>query len=227
MDADRLSPLPDRPCPPESLTERILAWVRWYGAARLLAGAATIVVVALASWWLFRAGPPPAEAGLPMATRQPSAPTGGSAPTTTPKPSVLVVHVSGEVARPGVVSLPAGARVIDAVAAAGGPTASAEIERINLAALLVDGAKVHIPAPGESAPAVAGAQPAGQPAGPLDLNAATAEQLDQLPGIGPSTAAAIIAYREAHGPFGSVDALAEVRGIGPAKLDSLRSLLTV
>jgi competence protein ComEA len=146
----------------------------------------------------------------------------------------LVVHVVGAAVRPGVVQVPSGARVLDAVAAAGGLRLDADPARMNLAARLTDGQRVVVPVVGEPLPAAAGdtaggAGPGsgGGPAGPIDLNLATEAELDALPGVGPATAAAIVAHRSAHGPFRSVDALGEVRGIGPAKLEALRPLVTV
>lgn len=155
----------------------------------------------------------------------------------------LVVHVAGAVAAPGVVRLPQGSRVVDAVAAAGGLRPDAEPDRVNLAAPLTDGQRVVVPilgqpdpvelpgaaapspGPGGSAPADAGATGAlGQP---VDLNTATVEQLDTLPGVGPATASAILDHRTSEGPFRSVDELIEVRGIGEAKLEALRDLVTV
>jgi competence protein ComEA len=122
------------------------------------------------------------------------------------------------------------ARVTDAVAAAGGAGAQADLNVVNLAAALHDGERVYVPKVGEVIPAVvAGEQSTGStdPAGPVNVNSATADQLDVLPGVGPTTAAAIIAHREQHGPFQSVEQLGDVRGIGPAKLDALRGLVTV
>jgi competence protein ComEA len=148
----------------------------------------------------------------------------------------VVVHVAGAVLRPGVLSLPAGSRAVDAVAAAGGLAPGADPDRVNLAAPVTDGMRLTIPLVGQAppvelAPQVPGAASGGgdpsAPAGPIDLNSADAAQLDQLPGVGPSTAAAIIAHRDEHGPFGSVDDLLDVRGIGEAKLDALRDLVTV
>jgi competence protein ComEA len=142
-----------------------------------------------------------------------------------------VVHVAGAVALPGVHDVAAGARVIDAVNAAGGLTPSADGARINLAAPVADGERVYVPAVGEPAPpAVAG--PSGgagssAPSGPLNLNTATADELDGLPGVGPATAAAIIEHRDRIGGFTSVDQLLDVRGIGEAKLEQLRPLVTV
>lgn len=143
----------------------------------------------------------------------------------------LVVHVAGAVANPGLQQLHDGARVADALAAAGGPLANADVSQLNLASPLVDGARVYVPAVGEQVPPELSAGPGGsvtaQSTGPLDLNRATEAQLDALSGVGPSTAAAIVAYRRDHGPFRSVDDLLQVRGIGPSKLEALRSQVRV
>ena len=146
----------------------------------------------------------------------------------------VVVHVAGAVVRPGLVRLHGPARIDDAVGAAGGPLPDADIDRINLAQPVADGVRVYVPRRSESAggtvtpdgaPSPPGADTGGSvssPPAPIDLNAATAEQLDTLPGVGPSTAAAIIEYRRAHGRFDSVDDLEQVHGIGPAKLETIR-----
>ena len=149
---------------------------------------------------------------------------------TTAVASDVVVHVAGAVTAPGVYHLPAGARVIDAITAASGMRTDANADGVNLAAVARDGSRIYVPVVGEAAAVVVGnSDPsvgATLPAGPIDLNTATAEELDQLPGVGPATAAAIVAYRDAHGPFATVDDLADVRGIGPAKLDALRGSVT-
>jgi competence protein ComEA len=146
----------------------------------------------------------------------------------------LLVHVVGAVQRPGVVEVRAGARVADAIDAAGGAKPSADLQRLNLAAPVSDGARVAVPAVGEGAPpldpsTITGAPTsgAGTTEGPINLNTATEGQLDELPGVGPATAAAIVSDREANGPFATVDDLARVRGIGEAKLAALRDLVTV
>ncbi len=147
---------------------------------------------------------------------------------------IVTAHAAGQVAAPGVYSIPAGARVADLVTAAGGLLPEADIDRLNLAARVVDGTRVYIPRRGESPPPEAGAGDAGAPAigggaaapsGPVDLNTATAAQLDTLPGVGPATAAAILTYRARHGRFKSVTELLEVPGIGPAKLEAIRPLV--
>jgi competence protein ComEA len=145
--------------------------------------------------------------------------------------ALVVVHVAGAVVSPGLHELPTGSRVADAIAAAGGLTPAADQARINLAAPVTDGERVYVLAVGEQEPAVAvggGAGPAtGAPSGPVDLNTADAEALDALPGVGPATAAAIIEHRGKVGAFTSVDQLLDVPGIGEAKLEALRDLVTV
>jgi competence protein ComEA len=135
----------------------------------------------------------------------------------------VVVDVTGAVARPGVYRMPAGSRVNDAVRRAGGATAKAELEAVNLAARLADGQQVVVPerGPGGSV-AVAGA---AAEAGPISLGTATVEQLDTIDGIGPVTAAGIIEFRDQHGGLASVDQLDQVSGIGPATMESLRARL--
>jgi competence protein ComEA len=139
----------------------------------------------------------------------------------------VAVHVAGRVRRPGLVRLAAGSRVQDAVRAAGGATAGANLDAVNLARKLVDGEQVRVPGKGEAA--AAPAPPGGgsaTPAGPLDLNTATVEQLEALPGVGEVTAGRIVAYRSAH-PFTSVDELLEVPGIGQRRFEQLKDLVTV
>jgi competence protein ComEA len=138
----------------------------------------------------------------------------------------VVVHVVGEVGAPGVVRLPAGSRVVDAVDAAGGATASAQLSVLNLARVLEDGEQVVVPGVDGSVPVPAAGTGAAAPADDrLDLNAADAAALDALPGIGPVLAGRIVAWREEHGRFSTVDELAEVDGIGPSVLASVRDLV--
>lgn len=133
----------------------------------------------------------------------------------------LVVDVAGAVRRPGLYHLAAGTRIADAVAAAGGATPKADVTLVNLAAPVADGEQVLVPASGQGA-AVDGAP---SPTAPVDLNTASADQLDALPGVGPATAQKIIDYRQAHGPFRNVDELEGVPGIGPSKLAQLKGLV--
>jgi competence protein ComEA len=133
----------------------------------------------------------------------------------------LVVHVTGAVRRPGVYRMPAGSRVDDAVSRAGGASARAQLEAVNLAARLADGQQVVVPerVPGGAAAAGTAAE------GPISLGTATAEQLEEIDGIGPVTAGAIVEFRDEHGGLSSVEQLDQVSGIGPATMESLRSQL--
>ncbi len=151
-------------------------------------------------------------------------------------PDTVTVYAAGAVARPGIYVVPGRARVADVVAAAGGTIAEANLDQLNLAAKVTDAERIYVPRRGEAAPAPADPSTGGTPggpsggpaaAGPIDLNSADATQLDVLPGVGPSTAKAIVAYRNAHGRFRSVTDLLAVPGIGPAKLDAIRPLVTV
>jgi competence protein ComEA len=144
-------------------------------------------------------------------------------------PAPLVVDVAGAPRRPRLYRLRRGARIADALARAGGTTARADVDLVNLAAPVADGEQVLVPAHAGGSPPVGAAGGGGpgppSPSAPVDLNSATAEQLDGLPGIGPVTADKIVAYRQAHGPFTSVDDLDAIPGIGPARIEELRGLV--
>ena len=223
-----------RPAPPRSLVERLREWVVWFGPARLAATALAVIAVAVGGTWLLKGSPSRAEDQLPFATHSTSTSVATVAipeaeTTTTVAPSV-VVYVAGAVAEPGVYTLPPLSRVTDAMSAAGGALATADLDVVNLAATVHDGERIYVPVVGEIVPAVLAGDAVADatiPAGPVNVNTATADQLDVLPGVGPTTAAAIIAFREQHGPFQTVDQLGDVRGIGPAKLEALRGLVTV
>ena len=210
--------MPD-PVPPPTWRDRLdlIASGPGLSPAQLASAAAALVVAAVVAWFLLRQPPgPPAEASMtPVATT-----------STTAAPTVLV-HAAGAVRAPGVYELPAGARVADLLAAAGGATPDADLDRVNLAAPVADGSQVYVPRPGEPVPATSGGGAASTPSGPLDLKTAPHEQLEELPGIGPATAQAILAERDRRGRFASVEELLDVRGIGPAKLDAIRDLVTV
>jgi competence protein ComEA len=133
----------------------------------------------------------------------------------------LVVDVAGAVRHPGLYRLEQGTRIADAVAMAGGATARADIELVNLAAPLADGEQVVVPRRG----AAAASGGTASPSAPLDLNTASLEQLDTLPGIGPSTAQKILDYRQTHGAFHSLADLDAVSGIGPSRLAQLKGLV--
>ena len=173
---------------------------------------------------LFLGGGNAALEAAPVATRAGAAAASNAAETA--EPEGVVGRVAGAVRRPGLYRLPEGSRVADAVREAGGASRRAAIGLVNLAAPLVDGQQVLVPArggSGASAGGVAGAP--GGPSGPLSLSTATLEQLDTLPGVGPVTSQRILDYRERHGPFASVDELDAVPGIGPARLEQLRELV--
>jgi competence protein ComEA len=152
----------------------------------------------------------------------------------------MVVDVAGAVLRPGVYQLERGSVVADAIAAAGGPAVGADLDRLNKAVRLQDGMQVYVPRIGQTAPTqliptaaptqpvpvaapIATAQTGKQPSGPVDINTATLEQLDTLPGIGPALAQRIIAGR----PYSRIEDIMRVPGIGQATFDKLRTLITV
>jgi competence protein ComEA len=141
----------------------------------------------------------------------------------------VVVDVAGEVRDAGVYRMPAGSRVTDAVARAGGPTGKANLDAINLAARLTDGQQVVVPAAVAASAAAAAtstsAGAAGAATGPISLGSATLADLDTIEGIGPVTAQKIIEFRDQHGGVSSIDQLSQISGIGPATMESLRASL--
>jgi competence protein ComEA len=142
-----------------------------------------------------------------------------------PSETSMVVSVVGRVARPGLVTLPDGARVADALRETGGPVPGADLGPLNLARKLADGEQIYVgvpPPPG--AEPVAGATAPGEPE-KVDLNTATLTELDTLPGVGPVTAQSIVDWRAEHGRFDSVDQLREIDGIGPSRFEKLRDLV--
>jgi competence protein ComEA len=201
--------------------------VRVLALAGLLAA-----LLAGAYLWSSRPEPRPAPQAVVRPAAQPAiAPsTGGSTPT--PSPSPLVVDVAGKVHHPGVVSLPPGARVIDAIKEAGGVRPGTKTGTLNLARHVVDGEQILVgvnatPAPTGPPTDTSGASGPAAPGTPMDLNSATATQLDQLPGVGPVLAQRIVDYRTQHGGFRSVDELRQVSGIGDAKYADIKSLVRV
>lgn len=137
----------------------------------------------------------------------------------------LTVHVAGAVVNPGVVTLDPGARVMDAVQQAGGPLPEADLDSLNLAQPVSDGQKITVPRKGEGVGVQDGA--ASREGGRVNINTATKEELERLPGIGPTLAQRILDYREAHGGFRSVDELRKVSGIGPKKFEELKGLVEI
>lgn len=177
------------------------------------AAAVGLVLALVAAWALLRGGGGTAEPAWEPA----------AAPTEVA--GVVVVSVVGEVENPGLVTLNDGARVADALQVAR-PLPGADLIALNQAQLLVDGQQIHVTVLGAAPPPAAAPAPGGATgaaAGAVSLNAATAQELTALPGVGAATAAAIVAHREANGPFRSVDGLLDVKGIGPAKLEAMRA----
>lgn len=187
-------------------------------------GVAALAAV-LAGWWLL--------AGRQHASTAASSPALSlAAPATSASshPAVrVVVDVVGKVRRPGVYRLPDGSRVDDALTAAGGTLPGVDLTQLNLASKLTDGEQIAVGMPGAAsavgAPGTAAAS--GSASAPVDLNTATVQQLDTLPGVGPVLAQRIVDWRTQHGRFDSVDQLQEVSGIGPSRLADLRPLVTV
>lgn len=157
----------------------------------------------------------------------PRAATDGANGNAEPAPGVdvVVVHVLGAVLEPGIIELPLGSRVVDAIAAVRGPTDDADLAGINLARIVADGEQLVVPRIGEVPVSVPAA--GGQSGGLVNINSADATTLETLAGVGPALAARIIAWREQNGPFRSVDELTAVSGIGPSTLDGMRAQVTV
>jgi len=209
------------------------------GDARL--GVAVLVCVSIAAGvaW-FRAGVAPASPAHPAPS--PTSTTFSTttrAPETTTTTGEIVVDVVGAVRAPGVVSLHGSARVLDAIRAAGGAAPGADLERLNLAAKLTDGSRIAVPLIGQPPPAIDPSAVSGSPdpaagdasgagadpSAPVNVNTATETELEDLPGIGPTLAAAIVAERERNGPFRSADDLTRVHGIGAGRLAQLRDFV--
>ena len=219
---------------PESLRGRVAL-----GPAQLAVVAVVVALgLAVTCWWVLRSSPERLEA--PPVTPAPVAltstpPQTGASPVAAQSPgspvaaSRVVVDVTGKVRRPGIVVLDAGARVVDALEAAGGARPRVDLSSLNLARLLVDGEQVVVGVPAPVGAAAAAATPSpGAPPGPLvNLNSASQEQLEALPEVGPVTAQAILAWRDQHGAFTSVDELLEVDGIGDATLSQVAPYVTL
>jgi competence protein ComEA len=194
-----------------------------------------IVVLALtiggAGLWYMRSLPRPIQVAVPggVAPGATSGPSGSStALAASPSAAPVIVDVAGWVRRPGVYAFVAGDRVIDAVERAGGARRGAALSALNLAAPLVDGSQILVPREGATSGSAGGIPgTSGAVGGLVNINTASATELEALPGIGEVLAATIVAYREEHGPFASVDQLEDVSGIGPSTLDEIRDLVAV
>lgn len=210
-------------------------WERWRDDPprwlRLGAALTLALVVAAVGWRALRPPAPPVDvaATIPI--------IGLDVTTTSAPPRPVIVHVVGEVLRPGVYELTAADRIADALDAAGGPTDSAAVGSLNLAAPLVDGSQIRVdhvddiagvvmPGPATTLGPSPGTEKGGA-AAVVDLNRASAAELETLPGVGPATASKIVEHRDRSGPFRSVDDLLAVPGIGPAKLEAVRDRVVV
>jgi len=211
----------------------------WLPQTALGPGPVAVVAVivalglALTAWWALRSKPEPVDTAVPVAAgiATPLAVPGTSVAASPSEPSEVVVHVAGRVRHPGIVVLKPGARVIDAVKAAGGARPGVDLTGINLARPLVDGEQVLVGvgpvAPAAGGPGAVGPGTGVDAAGKVNLNTATEAELEELPGVGPVTAVAIVTFREEHGSFTSVDELLDVSGIGDATLAQIAPHATV
>ena len=218
--------------------------VRWVPSRAAVTGALAVVLLAIGvfgvrvAWARVDGGSTPVSAA-PMASVIPapgaspspagSATVGTASGDAAPTTGQLVVHVVGRVRHPGIVTLPPGSRVVDAVGAAGGAAKGADLSAINLARLVVDGEQIRVPRPGEVVAGTSGGAAGGSSGagGPVSLNTADVTALDTLPGIGPVLAQRIVDWRTENGRFTSIDELGEVSGIGEKLLAQLRSKVTL
>ena len=225
---------------------KVQATIKWFGLSRLIGSVLSLIAVALAGWWLLRVPPPPPEDSIPIASTATTLSFAVSSPQATELDTELdtklvrelatelTVHIAGAVKTPGVYQLHVGARINDGVVAAGGATAQADLDSVNLAMLLSEGEQIYIPKRNDKPHIIA--QPRFTSSSNLNssnsatnnelqisinINTATAIELEQLAGVGPSTAKAIIEFRQKNGGFKTVEDLLNVRGIGPAKLSEI------
>jgi competence protein ComEA len=217
---------------PDPVLPERLRGSRWALAPRHVAVVTVVLVLGLAwaGWSVFHSRPevvPDARPATGIISGSPvGQPSPSSAPSSTAPPQVLVVDVSGKVRRPGLVRAKAGSRVADVVALAGGALPGVDLTNLNLARPVVDGEQILVGVtggPGDPA-GTPGVPSPGNPSGtgPVDLNSATAAQLETLPGVGPVLAQRIVDWRTEHGRFTSVDELQEVSGVGEKKFESLK-----
>lgn len=250
----------------QHLQEKLRQAISWYGPARAIATAGSVVVVCVGAWWLLRAPAPPLENSLPLVGQSTTTAVllaGVSPSSSTPLVALsegvfvagpVTVHVVGAVRKAGVYTLQPGARVIDAVTAAGGVVPNADTAAINMALAVNDADQIYIPLRGERAARTTVAPTRRRPAssgspsttrapqeqttttssggpeasvGMVNINTATATQLEELPSVGPSTAKAIVSYRTKNGPFGKAEDLMKVPGIGEGKLAAMKPFVAL
>ena len=221
---------------------KVQATIKWFGLSRLIGSVLSLIAVALAGWWLLRVPPPPPEDSIPIASTATTLSFAVSSPQKIELDTKLfrelatelTVHIAGAVKTPGVYQLHIGARINDGVVAAGGATAQADLDSVNLAMLLSEGEQIYIPKRKDKPHIIV--QPRFTSSNNLNssnsatnnelqisinINTATAIELERLAGVGPSTAKAIIEFRQKNGGFKTVEDLLNVRGIGPAKLSEI------
>jgi competence protein ComEA len=211
-----------------SWRRRLASFVEFRPREAMALGVACLALVAGAAFAYARSLP--SGGAKPLAT-----PVAEPSPTSSPTSAGIVVNVAGAVVSPGVYTLPAGARVIDGIRAAGGAAPGADVASINLARPLTDGERVYIPRKGETPPPEAatggaggtGGGSSGSSNGKVNINTASESELEALPGIGQVLAQRIVDYRTQHGPFHDVKDLLKVEGIGEKKFDSLKDYVTV
>ena len=197
--------------------------LEWLGRKRNAIALAVLAMLAavVLSPLLQRPTPPPIVLQSPSG---PDAEVGVGRPSSPTPTALLVVHVVGEVATPGVYNMPAGSRIDDALRAAGGATPEGDLERVNLAARVADGQQIRVPRKGDNrTPTGSG----GITPARININAATVAELETLRGVGTVTAQRIVAYREQHGPFLSVEELREARLVSAAAFEEIKDLVTV
>jgi len=213
---------------------KVQATIKWFGFSRLIGSVLSLFAVVLAGWWLLRVPPPPPEDSIPIASTATTLSFAVSSPQKIELVIELTVHIAGAVKTPGIYQLRVGARINDGVVAAGGATAQADLDSVNLAMLLSEGEQIYIPKRNEKPHIIV--QPRftnsnnssslnsstnSESKISININTATAIELEQLAGVGPSTAKAIIEFRQKNGGFKTVEDLLNVRGIGPAKLSEI------
>jgi competence protein ComEA len=233
---------------PEAVRPERLRDARWTLSPRHVVVLAVVLSIGLAwaAWSVFRARPetlpdarPPSTLTSGALVTQPSSgaqPSAGAQPSPGAQPSsgvpgqaagTVVVHVAGKVRRPGLVRAPTGSRIADVLTLAGGPLPGVDLTTLNLARQVTDGEQILVGQPVPPGTSSTASGPTSNPstaptASPVNLNTATLDQLDALPGVGPVLAQRILDYRTQNGPFTTIDQLQEVPGVGPKKFDSLK-----
>lgn len=199
-------------------------WRSWTPGAARAAALVLVVALGLLAWWWWQGRARPVDE---IAVIDQAAPTMTATAGAVPGAALLTVHVVGQVRNPGVVEVPQGSRVVDAIEAAGGLRDDRMRIEVNLARLVIDGERIEVRRQSAVHRSASAGSSATASDGPINVNSADAGTLDSLPGIGPVLAERIITWREENGPFPNIEVLGEVSGIGPTLLERLRPLVTV